>query len=167
MVCNTAVYHGWIFFFVYSQMFIVEVLCIICIVAEFIKSLVRGQEQWAQCDDCSKWRKLPEDALLPPKWTCSENVWDSSRFFFYSYIQYDFVVFHVFYFVVYNLLLGVHVLHQRRWVQRIWIIFWDWAKVRFNLCAFHLQIGAKLLTNCHAFGMWIKHKVILDLCCYD
>lgn len=102
------------FFFVYSQMFIVEVLCIICIVAEFIKSLVRGQEQWAQCDDCSKWRKLPEDALLPPKWTCSENVWDSSRFFFYSYIQYDFVVFHVFYFVVYNLLLGVHVLHQRR-----------------------------------------------------
>ncbi|WCJ34954.1 B3 domain-containing protein Os07g0679700 [Euphorbia peplus] len=38
-----------------------------------------GQEQWAQCDECSKWRKLPEDALLPPKWTCSENVWDSSR----------------------------------------------------------------------------------------
>ncbi|KDP45701.1 hypothetical protein JCGZ_17308 [Jatropha curcas] len=38
-----------------------------------------GQEQWAQCDDCSKWRKLPQDALLPPKWTCSDNVWDSSR----------------------------------------------------------------------------------------
>ncbi|XP_048226738.1 B3 domain-containing transcription repressor VAL1 [Ricinus communis] len=38
-----------------------------------------GQEQWAQCDDCSKWRKLPEDALLPPKWTCLDNVWDSSR----------------------------------------------------------------------------------------
>ncbi|KAG4387335.1 hypothetical protein AAZX31_11G206400 [Glycine max] len=38
-----------------------------------------GKEQWAQCDDCSKWRKLPVDALLPPKWTCSENVWDSSR----------------------------------------------------------------------------------------
>lgn len=37
------------------------------------------QEQWAQCDDCSKWRKLPVDALLPPKWTCSENAWDSSR----------------------------------------------------------------------------------------
>ncbi|KAK9230034.1 hypothetical protein WN944_023001 [Citrus x changshan-huyou] len=35
------------------------------------------QEQWAQCDDCSKWRKLPTDALLPPKWTCSDNVWDS------------------------------------------------------------------------------------------
>ncbi|XP_061366783.1 B3 domain-containing transcription repressor VAL1 isoform X2 [Gastrolobium bilobum] len=38
-----------------------------------------GKEQWAQCDDCSKWRKLPVDALLPPKWTCSENVWDTSR----------------------------------------------------------------------------------------
>ncbi|XP_022732169.1 B3 domain-containing protein Os07g0679700-like isoform X4 [Durio zibethinus] len=39
----------------------------------------RGQEQWAQCDDCSKWRRLPIDVLLPPKWTCSDNVWDSSR----------------------------------------------------------------------------------------
>ncbi|KAK7305549.1 hypothetical protein VNO77_43455 [Canavalia gladiata] len=38
-----------------------------------------GKEQWAQCDECSKWRKLPVDALLPPKWICSENVWDSSR----------------------------------------------------------------------------------------
>ncbi|KAJ6758252.1 B3 DOMAIN-CONTAINING TRANSCRIPTION REPRESSOR VAL1 [Salix koriyanagi] len=38
-----------------------------------------GKEQWAQCDDCFKWRKLPVDALLPPKWTCSENTWDSSR----------------------------------------------------------------------------------------
>ncbi|KAL4342888.1 hypothetical protein HN51_061202 [Arachis hypogaea] len=38
-----------------------------------------GKEQWAQCDDCSKWRKLPVDALLPPKWNCSENVWDASR----------------------------------------------------------------------------------------
>ncbi|CAI8597053.1 unnamed protein product [Vicia faba] len=37
------------------------------------------KEQWAQCDDCSKWRKLPVDALLPPKWTCSENVWDTTR----------------------------------------------------------------------------------------
>ncbi|KAM3692230.1 hypothetical protein ACJW31_08G073400 [Castanea mollissima] len=39
----------------------------------------RGQEQWAQCDDCSKWRRLPVEVLLPPKWTCSENEWDSSR----------------------------------------------------------------------------------------
>ncbi|XP_073225166.1 B3 domain-containing transcription repressor VAL1 isoform X2 [Cicer arietinum] len=38
-----------------------------------------GKEQWAQCDDCSKWRKLPVDVLLPPKWSCSENVWDTSR----------------------------------------------------------------------------------------
>ncbi|KAJ4834401.1 hypothetical protein Tsubulata_007343 [Turnera subulata] len=38
-----------------------------------------GQEQWAQCDDCSKWRKLPVDALLPPKWRCLDNVWDSTR----------------------------------------------------------------------------------------
>ncbi|XP_057534054.1 B3 domain-containing transcription repressor VAL1-like [Amaranthus tricolor] len=38
-----------------------------------------GQDQWAQCDDCSKWRKLPVTVLLPPKWTCSENKWDSSR----------------------------------------------------------------------------------------
>ncbi|KAB2607231.1 B3 domain-containing transcription repressor VAL1-like [Pyrus ussuriensis x Pyrus communis] len=37
------------------------------------------QEQWAQCDDCSKWRRLPVDVLLPPKWTCSENSWDINR----------------------------------------------------------------------------------------
>ncbi|XP_022948777.1 B3 domain-containing transcription repressor VAL1 isoform X1 [Cucurbita moschata] len=37
------------------------------------------QKQWAQCDDCSKWRKLPVDVLLPPKWTCSDNIWDLSR----------------------------------------------------------------------------------------
>ncbi|XP_073259898.1 B3 domain-containing transcription repressor VAL1 isoform X1 [Populus alba] len=45
----------------------------------FTSRLSGGQEQWAQCDDCSKWRNLPVDALLPPKWTCSENAWDSSR----------------------------------------------------------------------------------------
>ncbi|CAF1864571.1 unnamed protein product [Brassica oleracea var. botrytis] len=37
------------------------------------------QERWASCDDCSKWRKLPVEALLPAKWTCSDNVWDESR----------------------------------------------------------------------------------------
>ncbi|KAJ7961078.1 B3 domain-containing protein [Quillaja saponaria] len=37
------------------------------------------QEQWAQCDSCSKWRRLPVDILLPPKWTCMENSWDQSR----------------------------------------------------------------------------------------
>ncbi|BAT88224.1 hypothetical protein VIGAN_05167200 [Vigna angularis var. angularis] len=37
------------------------------------------KEQWAQCDDCSKWRKLPVDALLPANWTCFDNAWDSRR----------------------------------------------------------------------------------------
>lgn len=36
-------------------------------------------EQWVQCDSCSKWRKLPVDVLIPPKWTCVENLWDQSR----------------------------------------------------------------------------------------
>lgn len=38
-------------------------------------------EQWAQCDSCSKWRRLPADILLPPRWTCADNVWDQSRCF--------------------------------------------------------------------------------------
>ncbi|WOL10373.1 hypothetical protein Cni_G19128 [Canna indica] len=35
--------------------------------------------QWAQCEDCSKWRRLPVNALLPSRWTCSHNTWDSER----------------------------------------------------------------------------------------
>ncbi|XP_042506761.1 B3 domain-containing protein Os07g0563300-like [Macadamia integrifolia] len=35
--------------------------------------------QWVQCEDCSKWRKLPFDELLPSRWTCSKNSWDSKR----------------------------------------------------------------------------------------
>ncbi|CAL9077228.1 unnamed protein product [Musa acuminata var. zebrina] len=35
--------------------------------------------QWAQCEDCSKWRRLPVDALLPSRWTCSNNTWDTER----------------------------------------------------------------------------------------
>ncbi|XP_009412433.2 B3 domain-containing protein Os07g0563300 isoform X1 [Musa acuminata AAA Group] len=35
--------------------------------------------QWAQCEDCLKWRKLPIDTLLPFKWTCTENVSDPQR----------------------------------------------------------------------------------------
>lgn len=35
--------------------------------------------QWAQCEDCLKWRKLPASALLPSKWTCSDNLWDPER----------------------------------------------------------------------------------------
>nr|XP_043635893.1 B3 domain-containing transcription repressor VAL1 isoform X2 [Erigeron canadensis] len=38
-----------------------------------------SQEQWGQCDSCSKWRRLPADVLLPSKWTCSDNVWDKER----------------------------------------------------------------------------------------
>eukprot|EP00268_Persea_americana_P065453 TRINITY_DN8740_c0_g2_i3.p1 TRINITY_DN8740_c0_g2~~TRINITY_DN8740_c0_g2_i3.p1 ORF type:complete len:898 (+),score=200.14 TRINITY_DN8740_c0_g2_i3:465-3158(+) len=38
-----------------------------------------GLDQWAQCDSCNKWRRLPVDALLPPKWTCADNTWDPRR----------------------------------------------------------------------------------------
>ncbi|XP_010683489.2 B3 domain-containing protein Os07g0679700 isoform X2 [Beta vulgaris subsp. vulgaris] len=38
-------------------------------------------EQWTQCDNCSKWRRLPGDILLPSKWTCADNVWEQSRCF--------------------------------------------------------------------------------------
>lgn len=47
---------------------------LICVVP-----LHRDQEQWAQCDSCSKWRRLPLHILLPAKWTCSDNIWDSRR----------------------------------------------------------------------------------------
>ncbi|KAG6696658.1 hypothetical protein I3842_09G158800 [Carya illinoinensis] len=30
--------------------------------------------QWVQCEDCFKWRKLPANALLPSKWTCSDSL---------------------------------------------------------------------------------------------
>ncbi|XP_073302344.1 B3 domain-containing protein Os07g0563300-like isoform X1 [Primulina huaijiensis] len=35
--------------------------------------------QWAQCEECFKWRKVPADALLSSRWTCSENAWDLGR----------------------------------------------------------------------------------------
>ncbi|KAL9227870.1 hypothetical protein vseg_003511 [Gypsophila vaccaria] len=38
-------------------------------------------EQWAQCDNCSKWRRLPADFLLPPRWTCADNSCDPARWF--------------------------------------------------------------------------------------
>ncbi|KAK9093162.1 hypothetical protein Syun_028073 [Stephania yunnanensis] len=38
-----------------------------------------GQDQWAQCDNCSKWRRLPMDVLVPPKWSCIDNAWDPKR----------------------------------------------------------------------------------------
>ncbi|EEF33676.1 transcription factor, putative [Ricinus communis] len=45
----------------------------------FIVRAVGGQEQWTPCDSCCKWRKLPVDILLPPKWTCADNLGDQSR----------------------------------------------------------------------------------------
>lgn len=45
----------------------------------FIVRSTGEQEQWAQCDGCSKWRRLPVDVLLPYKWTCADNAWDQSR----------------------------------------------------------------------------------------
>ena len=41
--------------------------------------LLSEKIQWAQCEDCFKWRKLPVNALLPSKWTCSDNSWDPER----------------------------------------------------------------------------------------
>ncbi|KAM3362443.1 B3 domain-containing transcription repressor VAL2 isoform X1 [Capsicum galapagoense] len=35
--------------------------------------------QWVQCEDCFKWRKVPDDAVLPSRWTCSENSRDPER----------------------------------------------------------------------------------------
>ncbi|KAK1428602.1 hypothetical protein QVD17_17441 [Tagetes erecta] len=42
----------------------------------FTTNTAKLQEQWVQCDSCSKWRKLPSDVLIPSKWTCSDNVSD-------------------------------------------------------------------------------------------
>ncbi|XP_017698753.2 B3 domain-containing transcription repressor VAL2-like [Phoenix dactylifera] len=38
-----------------------------------------GHDQWVQCDNCFKWRRLPVDVLLPSKWTCTDNKWDPKR----------------------------------------------------------------------------------------
>ncbi|XP_026392358.1 B3 domain-containing transcription repressor VAL1-like [Papaver somniferum] len=45
----------------------------------FITNNVGERNQWAQCERCSKWRKLPEHALLPSRWICSDNLWDPER----------------------------------------------------------------------------------------
>ncbi|XP_074334005.1 B3 domain-containing protein Os07g0563300-like isoform X2 [Apium graveolens] len=42
---------------------------------------VDGKFQWAQCEDCFKWRKVPCDILLPSRWTCYKNSWDRERSF--------------------------------------------------------------------------------------
>ncbi|KAL3616240.1 hypothetical protein CASFOL_039630 [Castilleja foliolosa] len=45
----------------------------------FISQSSGEQEQVAQCDSCSKWRRLPVHALISANWTCAENVWDTKR----------------------------------------------------------------------------------------
>ncbi|XP_051130531.1 B3 domain-containing transcription repressor VAL2 isoform X2 [Andrographis paniculata] len=40
----------------------------------FIVRLSGELQQWSQCDNCFKWRKIPVDVLLPPKWTCQDNI---------------------------------------------------------------------------------------------
>ncbi|KAG9452753.1 hypothetical protein H6P81_005657 [Aristolochia fimbriata] len=40
----------------------------------FFTTTASGKKfQWVQCDSCSKWRKLPADALVPAEWHCSLN----------------------------------------------------------------------------------------------
>ncbi|CAA0836202.1 B3 domain-containing transcription repressor VAL2 [Striga hermonthica] len=45
----------------------------------FVARVSGEHEQWTQCDSCFKWRKVPIDILLPPKWTCHENIYDHTR----------------------------------------------------------------------------------------
>ncbi|KFK24682.1 hypothetical protein AALP_AA8G011400 [Arabis alpina] len=45
----------------------------------FVSRQAGEQEQWVQCDACGKWRRLPVDTLLPPKWLCSDNLLDPAR----------------------------------------------------------------------------------------
>lgn len=38
--------------------------------------------EWAQCEKCNKWRKLPQhikSSTLPDKWYCTMNHWDPAR----------------------------------------------------------------------------------------
>ncbi|KAL3683537.1 hypothetical protein R1sor_001559 [Riccia sorocarpa] len=36
-------------------------------------------DQWAECDECGNWRKVPADAVVPSRWTCRDNSWDKTR----------------------------------------------------------------------------------------
>ena len=42
-----------------------------------------GSENWIQCEDCKKWRRLPVDRSLQwnktEKWSCHMNDWDRGR----------------------------------------------------------------------------------------
>ncbi|XP_047321073.1 B3 domain-containing protein Os07g0563300-like isoform X3 [Impatiens glandulifera] len=35
--------------------------------------------QWAECEDCFKWRKISASSVLPSRWTCSKNSCDPRR----------------------------------------------------------------------------------------
>lgn len=37
-------------------------------------------DQWVQCDECEKWRRIPSGAILPAgTWTCRSNIWDHTQ----------------------------------------------------------------------------------------
>jgi CW-type Zinc Finger len=42
---------------------------------------VEGDDRWAQCDSCGKWRVIPSDVVqhLPKQWYCSDNTYDPKR----------------------------------------------------------------------------------------
>lgn len=42
----------------------------------FTRRSTGEQDQWIQCDDCSKWRRLPLNVIIASKWTCPDNTWD-------------------------------------------------------------------------------------------
>lgn len=39
----------------------------------------RDSVQWAQCEKCYKWRKVPVEAEVPANWNCRQNHWDPLR----------------------------------------------------------------------------------------
>ncbi|GLD96551.1 hypothetical protein PINS_up005234 [Pythium insidiosum] len=47
-----------------------------------VRTAVATVLEWAQCEKCNKWRKLPahiKSSTLPDKWYCSMNHWDPTR----------------------------------------------------------------------------------------
>ncbi|XP_057814734.1 B3 domain-containing transcription repressor VAL2 isoform X1 [Cryptomeria japonica] len=52
---------------------------VLCKRTFFMVSQSGEQDQWAQCDACGSWRRLPLDVNLPRRWTCSDNSWDPKR----------------------------------------------------------------------------------------
>ncbi|XP_039136534.1 B3 domain-containing protein Os07g0679700-like isoform X2 [Dioscorea cayenensis subsp. rotundata] len=45
----------------------------------FTAGMTGVQDQWIQCDECLKWRRIPVHVLPPSKWTCADNSWDRKR----------------------------------------------------------------------------------------